>query len=197
VAAERDEAERASWRQAHSALKPAELVFVDESGSNLAMALRYGWALRGQRSWGKAPTNRGKNTTLFAAMSPEGLLASMTVEGAANTEAFLTYLDAVLCPALRPGRTVLMDNLQVHKAEVVRQRIEACGCRLVFLPRYSPDFNPIEGAFSKLKTFLRRVQARTREALEAAIGAGLQTITAQDARGWFEHCGYPLTAHPA
>ena len=105
----------------------------------------------GQRAWGKAPTNRGKNTTLFAAMTHEGLLASMTVEGAANTEAFLTYLDAVLCPALRPGRVVLMDNLQVHKAQAVRQRIEACGCRLVFLPRYSPDFNPIEGAFSKLE----------------------------------------------
>jgi transposase len=172
------------------------LVFVDESGSNLAMALRYGWALRGQRAWGKAPTNRGKNTTLFAALTHEGLLASMTLEGAANTEAFLTYLDAVLCPALRPGQVVLMDNLQVHKAEAVRQRIEACGCRLVFLPRYSPDFNPIEGAFSKLKTFLRRVQARTREALEMAIGAGLRTITAQDARGWFKHYGYSLMAHP-
>ena len=108
-------------------------------------------ALRGERAWGQAPTNRGKNTTLFAAMTHEGLLASMTVEGAANTEAFLTYLDEVLCPALRPGRVVLMDNLQVHKAQAVRQRIEACGCRLVFLPRYSPDFNPIEGAFSKLE----------------------------------------------
>jgi transposase len=173
------------------------LVFVDESGSNLAMALRYGWALDGERALGKAPTNRGKNTTLFAAMSHEGLLASMMVEGAANTEAFLTYLDAVLCPALRPGKVVVMDNLRVHKAQAVRQRIEACNCRLVFLPRYSPDFNPIEGAFSKLKTFLRRVQARTREALEVAIGAGLQTITAQDARGWFKHYGYSLTAHPA
>jgi transposase len=173
------------------------LVFVDESGSNLAMVLRYGWALRGKRAWGKAPTNRGKNTTLFAAMTHEGLLTSMTVEGAANTEAFLTYLDELLGPALRPGQTVLMDNLRVHKAQAVRERIEARGCRLVFLPRYSPDFNPIEGAFSKLKTFLRRVQARTREVLEASIGAGLQTITAQDAQGWFEHCGYPLTAQPS
>jgi transposase len=197
TAAERDEEERAGWRQAHARLKPTDLVFVDESGSNLALTLRYGWALRGQRAWGKAPTNRGKNTTLFAAMTPEGLLASMTVEGAANTEAFLTYLDAALCPALRPGQVVLLDNLQVHKAKAVRQRIEACGCRLVFLPRYSPDFNPIEGAFSKLKTFLRRVQARTREALEEAIGAGLQTISAQDARGWFKHYGYSPEAQPS
>ena len=173
------------------------MVFVDESGSNLALAPRYGWAPKGQRAWGQAPTNRGKNTTVLAAMSSEGLLTTMTVEGAADTEAFLLYLDKFLCPALRPGKTVLMDNLRVHKAQAVRERIEACGCRLVFLPRYSPDFNPIEGAFSKLKTFLRRVQARTREALEAAIGAGLQTITARDARGWFGHCGYPLTAQPS
>jgi transposase len=197
TASERDEAERAGWRQTHGALNPADLVFVDESGSNLALALRYGWAPRGQRAWGQAPTNRGKNTTLFAALTPEGLLASMTVEGAANTEAFLTYLDELLCPALRPGQTVLMDNLRVHKAEAVRQRIEACGCQLVFLPRYSPDFNPIEGAFSKLKAFLRRVQARTREALEAALGAGLQTISAQDAQGWFKHCGYSQKAQPS
>jgi transposase len=173
------------------------LVFVDESGSNLALALRYGWARRGQRAWGQAPTNRGKNTTLLAALTPTGLLASMTVEGAANTEAFLIYLDELLCPALRAGQTVLMDNLRVHKADAVRQRIEACGCHLVFLPRYSPDFNPIEGAFSKLKAFLRRVQARTRDDLEAALGAGLQTITAQDAQGWFKHCGYSQKAQPA
>jgi transposase len=197
TASERDEAERQSWRQTHGALNPADLVFVDESGSNLALAPRYGWALRGERAWGQAPTNRGKNTTLLAALTPEGLLAAMTVEGAANTEAFLTYLDELLCPALRPGQTVLMDNLRVHKADAVRERIEACGCRLVFLPRYSPDFNPIEGAFSKLKAFLRRVQARTREALEAALGAGLQTITAQDAQGWFKHCGYSQTAQPS
>ena len=90
-----------------------------------------------------------------------------------------------------------MYNLRVHKGQAVRERIEACGCRLEFLPRYSPDFDPIEGAFSKLKTVLRRVQARTREALEAAIGEGLQTITAQDAQGWFKHCDYPLTAQPS
>lgn len=90
-----------------------------------------------------------------------------------------------------------MDNLRVHKAEAVRERIEARQCRLVFLPRYSPDFNPIEGAFSKLKTFLRRVGARTREALEVALEAGLQTITAQDAQGWFSHCGYPPTTQPS
>ena len=127
------------------------MVFVDESGCNLALAPRYGRAPKGQRAWGQAPTNRGQNTTVLAAMSPEGLLRTMTVEGAADTEAFLLYLDELLGPALRHGQTVLMDNLRVHKAQAVRERFEACGCRLVFLPRYSPDFNPIEGAFSKLE----------------------------------------------
>jgi transposase len=161
------------------------------------LALRYGWAPRGERAVGQVPTNRGPNTTVLSAMTQEGLLVSMTVEGAANREAFLTYLDELLGPTLQPGQTVLMDNLRVHKAEAVRERIEARGCRLVFLPRYSPDFNPIEGAFSKLKAFLRRVGARTREELEAAIDAGLQTITDHDAQGWFTHCGYLPTAQPS
>jgi transposase len=111
TASERDEAERAAWRQEHGALKPTDLVFVDESGSNLALAPRYGWAPKGQRAWGQAPTNRGKNTTVVAAMSSEGLLKSMTVEGAADPEAFLIYLEKFLCPALPPGKTVLRDNL--------------------------------------------------------------------------------------
>ena len=111
TASERDEEERARWRQDHGTLKPSELVFVDESGSNLALAPRYGWAPKGQRAWGQAPTHRGKNTPGLAAMSSEGLLTTMTGEGAADTEAFLLYLDKFLCPALPPGKAVLMDNL--------------------------------------------------------------------------------------
>lgn len=168
------------------------LVFVDECGCNLALTPLYGWAPRGQRAVAQAPRNRGKNTTLLAALTAEGLLASMSIEGAINTEVFLTYLDRVLCPALRPGQTVVMDNLNVHKTAAVRQRIEACGCRLVFLPAYSPDFNPIEQGFSKLKTYLRRVRARTRQRLQTAIAAGLERITAQDTRGWFKHCGFAV-----
>jgi transposase len=94
--------------------------------------------------WREAPRNRGPNTTVLAALTAEGVLASMRIEGSTNTEVFLTYLERVLCPALHPGQVVVMDNLNVHKAAAVRQRIEACGCRLVFLPAYSPDFNPIE-----------------------------------------------------
>jgi transposase len=194
-ASERDEAERAAWRaQAQVELDPKTLVFVDESGCNLALTPLYAWAPRGQRAVAQAPRNRGKNTTLLAALTSEGILASMTIEGATNTEVFLTYLDQVLCPALRPGQTVVMDNLNVHKLAAVRERIEACGCRLWFLPAYSPDFNPIEQAFSKLKTYLRRVRARTRQRLQNAIAAGLERITAQDARGWFKHCGFVVAA---
>jgi transposase len=194
-ASERDEEERAAWRARAQAEFPAErLVFVDESGCNLALTPLYGWAPRGERAQAQAPRNRGPNTTVLAALTTQGVLASMRIEGPANTEVFLTYLDQVLGPALRPGQVVVMDQLNVHKAAAVRQRIEACGCRLEFLPAYSPDFNPIEEAFSKLKTYLRRQKARTRERLGQAIDAGLQRLTPQDARGWFQHCGFAVAS---
>lgn len=151
-----------AWRwQATWLLDAASLVFVDESGANRALHPRYGYAPKGQRSHGQAPRNRGANTSILAALSPAGLLAPMTVEGSTNKEVFLTYLDHFLCPALRPGQVVIMDNLAVHKNETVREKIQARGCRLMFLPAYSPDFNPIEHAFSKLKSFLRKARART------------------------------------
>ena len=170
----------------------ADLVFVDESGANRALCPRYGYAPKGERSQGQAPRNRGRNPSILAAMGPTGLLGTMTVESSTNTDVFLTYLDQVLCPALRPGQTVILDNLAVHKNEAVRQKIATAGCRLWFLPAYSPDFNPIEHAFAKLKQFLRKVKARTQEALETAVAAGLAAITAQDAGGWFKHCEFPL-----
>lgn len=184
------------WTWLAAWLLPAEVerVYVDESGSNKALAPRYGYAPRGQRSHGSIPRNRGRNTSILAAMGAGGLVGTMTVEGATNTEVFLTYLDQVLCPVLRAGQAVILDNLSVHKHEAVREKIEACGCHLVFLPAYSPDFNPIEHAFAKLKAFLRQARARTQDTLEAAIAAGLATITAKDARGWFKHCQAPLPA---
>jgi transposase len=192
-ASERDEAERAAWRaRAEAEFKAEALVFVDESGCNLALTPLYAWAPRGERAVAQAPRNRGPNTTVLAALTAEGLQAPMIIEGATNTEVFLTYLDEVLCPSLHAGQTVVMDNLNVHRAAVVRQRIEARECQLVFLPGYSPDFNPIEEAFSKLKHYLRRAKARTRERLESAIAEGLQRITAQDARHWFTHCGFAV-----
>ncbi len=114
----------------------------------------------------------------------------MLLEGAAGGAAFGVYIEQILAPSLQPGQIVIMDNLSIHKGQKVRQVIEACGCQLLFLPSYSPDFSPIEEAFSKLKALLMRTGARTREALQEAIIQALSTITAQDAQGWFQHCGY-------
>lgn len=189
-AAERDEAVRAAWWADMEALDRTSLVFVDESGTNLAMTPRYGRAPRGQRVVGRAPRNHGPNTTLVAAMSQAGITAAMTLEGAADRDAFDVFVERVLVPTLHAGEVVIWDNLSVHKSAVAQRLIEAAGCQIRFLPPYSPDFAPIELAFSKLKTFLRRVGARDRAALDDAIAAALRTITAADARGWFAHCGY-------
>jgi len=166
------------------------LVFVDESGSNIALTPRYARAPRGQRAGGSVPRNRGKNTTLLASLSSEGLGACMLLEGATNAVAFEIYLEQLLLPSLVPGQIVVMDNLSVHKGARVRQLIEGRGCQLLFLPAYSPDFSPIEETFSKIKATLRRVGARTREALEEALAQALEMVTSQDAHGWFAHCGY-------
>jgi len=166
------------------------LVFVDECGSNIALTPSYARAPKGQRAHGSIPRNRGKNTTLIASLTLEGMGEAMILEGSANGAAFETYVEELLAPSLRTGQIVVMDNLKAHKSERVRQVIEDKGCQLLFLPGYSPDFSPIEEIFSKLKMSLRRAGARTREALEEAICQALLTVTAQDARGWFTHCGY-------
>ncbi len=150
----------------------------------------YARAPKGERARGKIPRNRGKNTTLIAALSLDGMGAAMILEGSTNATAFEVYVEQVLAPTLRAGQIVVMDNLQAHKGARVRLAIEAKECQILFLPGYSPDLSPLEEAFSKLKTALRRAGARTQEALEEAIGQALLTITSQDAQGWFQHCGY-------
>ena len=163
---------------------------MDECGSNIALTPIYARAPKGQRAIGKVPRNRGKNTTLIASLSLEGMGAAMILEGSTNGAAFELYVEQLLAPSLHAGQIVVMDNLRAHKSERVRQAIEDKGCQLVFVPGYSPDFSPIEETFSKLKTSLRRAGARTREALEEAMCESLLTVTAPDARGWFRHCGY-------
>lgn len=190
MASERDEEARAAWHLSMQTRDPARLVFVDESGTHLALSPRYAWAPRGQRAPGQVPRNWGKNTTLVAALRLDGLQAPWTIEGAMDTAAFTVYVREVLVPTLQPGQRVILDNLSVHKPAHIRELIEARGCQVVFLPAYSPDFNPIEEAFSKLKTALRRAGARTRETLLEAIAAALATVTAADAHGWFTHAGY-------
>jgi transposase len=140
------------------------------------------------------PRNHGKNTTLVAALTPEGLQAPWTIEGAMDTAAFERYVTEVLGPTLRPGQIVVLDNLSVHKAESIREAIAARGCTLLFLPPYSPDCTPIEQAFSKLKALLRGVGARAREALLEAIRLAVDAITRDDAVAWFANAGYALPA---
>jgi transposase len=189
-ASERNEQERASWREQMKELDAKRLVVLDECGSNIALTPLYARAPKGQRARGSVPRNRGKNTTLIASLSLSGIGASMMIEGAANATAFEAYLEHVLVPSLQKGQIVVMDNLRAHKGTRVRQLIEDQGCQVLFLPTYSPDFSPIEETFSKVKAFLRRAGARTREALEEAIAQALETVTSQDAHGWFRHCGY-------
>ncbi len=193
AASERNEQERSSWRKQVSPLPAKPFVFVDECGSNIALTPLYGRAPKGQRVPDSVPRNRGKNTTLIASLSVEGIEASMIIEGAANAVAFEASIEHILVPSLVKGQIVVMDNLRVQKSARVRQLIEEQGCQVLFLPAYSPDFSPIEEACSKVKAFLRRMKARTREALQEALAQALLTVTPQDARGWFEHCGYPFS----
>jgi transposase len=142
------------------------------------------------------PRNRGKNTTLLASMSTVGMGPCLAVEGSTTAEVFEAYLEHCLAPELKEGQVVVMDNLPAHKPDRMRELIEDRSCELAYLPPYSPDYNPIEEAFSKIKGVLRGAQARTRRTLVEAMGQALSTVTAQDARGFFEHCGYHLAGQP-
>ncbi len=166
---------------------------MDECGSNVGLAPLRARAPRGERAHGKAPRNRGKNTTLLASMGAGGMGPSLAVEGGTTKAVFEAYVRSVLAPSLWPGQVMVIDNLSAHKGEGVRELVEERGCEVLFLPSYSPDFSPIEEAFSKLKALLRRAQARTKEALVEAIGQALDAITPEDAKGWFAHCGYTST----
>ena len=171
-------------------LDRGRLVFVDEMGTHTSLAPFYGNSPRGQRAFFKVPRNRGTNTTLLASMSLEGMGPSMAVEGSTNKEVFEVYVEHFLAPTLKEGQVVVMDNLSAHKGERARKLIEERGCQLLYLPPYSPDLNPIEEAFSKVKRLLRVIGARTKEALVEAIGKALDAVSVKDAKGFFTYCGY-------
>jgi transposase len=172
---------------------PERLVFVDECSTNIALVPRYARAPKGERAFGKAPRNWGPNVTLISSITLGGMGASLSIEGSADRESFSLYLEEVLCPALRRGQIVVMDNLSVHKSRYVRELIERRGCELWFLPAYSPDLNPIEEAFSKAKGILKKAKARTLQALFEATARALSAVGEEEARGFFGHCGYPAT----
>jgi transposase len=194
AASERDEEARTAWREAAAQLDPEQLVFVEESGTNISLTRLYGWAPHERRATGSVPRNHGKNTTLVAALAPAGLHEPWLIEGAMDTEAFAWYSAEQLAPTLRPGQVVVVDNLSAHKADRIRQAIAARGCALLFLPPYSPDFTPIEQAFSKIKAILRGLGARSKEALQEAVRLAIEAITRHDAAAWFAHAGYALPA---
>jgi transposase len=172
-------------------VRPEDLVFLDETGSHLGYTPTHAWAPVGQRAYATAPANRGENKTVIAALTLEGVGPLMRFDGAMTTARFEGYVRFILAPTLRPGQVVIADNLKAHQSPAVRAAIEATGARFLPLPPYSPDFTPIEEAFSKVKQFLRRAEARTDDDLRAATWAAFATITKADAAGWFTHCGYP------
>jgi transposase len=188
---------RAAWRAlVCGRLDGRRFVFVDECSTNTSLSPIYGWSRRGRRVCFELPRNWGANVTLLSSMSLEGMGPSLAVEGATTKAVFETYIELVLAPELKLGQIVVMDNLSSHKGSRVRELIEGRGCELLYLPPYSPDLNPIEEAFAKLKALLRKAGARTREALLEATGRALDAVTASDARGFFEHRGHRPLAQP-
>jgi len=178
------------WFDAQPDLDPERLVFIDETGASTKMARLRGRALRGQRCRAPIPPGHWKTTTFTGALRLSGLTAPMVLDGPMNREAFLTYVDRVLAPTLQPGDLVVMDNLPAHRCAGVRATIEAAGARLRYLPPYSPDFNPIENAFAKLKALLRKVAARTVDELWDAIAEVLPKFTPQECANYFTAAGY-------
>lgn len=165
-------------------------MFLDESGATTEMTRRYGRAPRGERIGEGTPAGHWRTLTLLGALTLQGMLASMTIESPTDGDVFLAFLEQALCPRLQPGQVVILDNLGAHKVAGVRERVEARGARLLYLPPYSPDFNPIEQAWSKIKHQLRTAKARLLEVLEQVAAEAISSITADNAIAWFRHCGY-------
>jgi transposase len=190
LAQERDEQKRGLWRWLASRFDARRLIFVDESGFSISMDRLRSRAPRGERVYGRVPRNRGKNQTLIASMSLRGGMGGcMCIEGATDAAVFEAYVEEVLAPSLLEGQVVVLDGLGAHRTAKVRELIEGRGCDLLFLPPYSPDLNPIEEAFSKIKNLVRKAGEREREALNGAIAAALRAIRPRDVIGWFTHCG--------
>ena len=185
-------AERAAWREEFAAVDPARLVFVDESGASTAMDRTHGRDPSGVRVDGPVPHGHWKVVTLTAAVRLGGVpeSACLAFDGATDTAAFETYVERCLAPALRPGDIVVMDNLSCHKTAEVARLIAAAGAEVRYLPAYSPDLNPIERLFSKLKAYLRSAAARTVDGLIEAMGDALRAVRPGDILGWFRHSGY-------
>jgi transposase len=176
-------------------IAPEKLVFLDETGITTSMVRLYARSVVGKRALARAPAGRYERLTLLGALSTTGLTALMSIPAFTNDAVFRAFVDQVLVPELKPGQVVVLDNLPAHKQSAVEQSIRAAGCRVLFLPRYSPDFNPIEPCWSKLKNHLRTLAARNLESLQGALVDGMNRITDSDARSWFRYAGYGPALH--
>ena len=194
MARERDRADisrrRTQWRSHQGRIDPARLVFIDETWAKTNMTRTHGWAPRGERLVAKIPHGHWNTTTFLAALRHDRIDAPCLFDGPINGELFLAYVEQVLLPTLKSGDIVILDNLGSHKGKAIRQVIRAVGAKLIFLPKYSPDLNPIEQAFAKVKTLLRKAQARTFEAISTAIARSLDRFTPQECANYFENAGY-------
>lgn len=197
-AAEQDRADvqekREEFRAAQEFLDPARLVFIDETAATTNMTRHYGRAPIGERVVDAVPFGHYKRTTFVSALRRDGLGAAMTIDGSMTGDRFVAYVEQVLLPELRAGDVVVLDNLSAHKRAEARELIESAGCALIFLPAYSPDLNPIENAYSKLKALLRKAKERTVEGLQAFLFAALDAFTPQQCANFFAHCGYSATS---
>jgi len=193
-ASEQDRADvkerRATWFKEQPCLDVHKLVFIDESGAKTNMTRQRGRTLGGVRLYDSAPHGHWCTTTMISSIRFDGSSACMAVDGPTDKDVFREYVRLILVPSLRPGDIVVMDNLAAHGDKEAKRLIESAHAQVYFLPPYSPDLNPIEKMWSKIKAFLRDAKARTQEDLYTAIGAALKTVTAQDAKGWFFSCGY-------
>jgi transposase len=185
---------RWAWFEEQPDLEPECLVFVDETWASTKMARTHGRSLRGERLRVAIPHAHWKTTTFVAGLRSTGMVAPMVLDGPINGAAFQSYVEQVLVPELQPGDTVIMDNLGSHKGPAVRAAIEAAGARLLYLPPYSPDFNPIENAFAKLKALLRKTAERSIQGLWSAIGATVGAFTPQECANYFAAAGYDTDA---
>jgi transposase len=181
---------RGHWKKRIAQVDPARLVFVDESGVNTAMTRSRARAPAGDRATGLVPQGHWKTTTLLGALRLDGIAAAATIDAATDSPVFDAFVRECLVPALRAGDVVVWDNLAPHKAQAVREAVEASHARLEPLPPYSPDLSPIEPCWSKVKQHVRSEEPRTPQAVGIAAAAAFASVTPQDARGWFQHCGY-------
>jgi len=182
--------QRDQWRKFQTRIDPGRLVFLDESGAKTNMTRLYGRADKGKRCYDKAPAGRWKTVTMLSSIRLDGETESILFEGAVDRPMFEAYIEQVLGPSLRPGDIVVLDNLASHKSQAAQAFVESRSADYLFLPAYSPDFNPVEKMWSKVKQLLRSIKARTQEELFDAIAKALSMVTADDAQGWFISCGY-------